>query len=106
MGLFDTQTIFHEGGKQYQHSDPQPSFEPHAVRRFVYGQEPHVIALVPLADGGNVEVHGYATHWSKDWVSVVWTDEHSWHMNCWVPAMDVRRPSDDSEWHGRFVQFG
>ena len=105
MGIFDDQTKFVQGGAEYEHADPQPALAPGSVRRFVYGQELHVIAQVPLKAGGTVEVHGYATHYNQDWVTVVWTDEVFSHCACWVPAADVRRPGE-GEWHGRYVQFG
>lgn len=50
-------------------------------------------------------VHGYATHYNQDWVSVAWTDEVFSHHSCWIPTADVRRPAE-GEWHGRYVQFG
>lgn len=89
---------------EYEHADPRPQLAPGSVRRFVYGGEPKVIAQVPLKGGGTVEVHGYATHYNQDWVTVVWTDEMMQHVTCWVPADDVRRPAGD-EWQGRYVQF-
>lgn len=67
------------------------------------GQWPEVIAQVPLASGGTVEVHGYATHYTQEWVAVVWNDDNVQHFDCWTPAADVRRPAE-GEWNGRFVQ--
>lgn len=96
---------FVQDGAEYEHADPRPDFVTGSVRRFVYGSEPKVIAKVPLKDGGTVEVHGYATHYNHDWVSVAWTDEVFSHFTCWVPSAGVRRPAD-GEWRGRFVQFG
>ncbi|TQJ60463.1 hypothetical protein FBY30_2731 [Arthrobacter sp. SLBN-83] len=105
MGLFDNQTKFVQDGAEYEHADPRPEMPLGTVRRFVYGGEPEVIAQVPLAGGGTVEVHGYATHYTQEWVSVAWTDETFQYLNCWVPAAGVRRPGD-GEWHGRYVEFG
>ncbi|MBT2566580.1 hypothetical protein J7I84_08750 [Arthrobacter sp. ISL-85] len=105
MGLFDEHTAFVQDGAEYAHADPRPELAPGSVRRFVYGSEPKVIAQVPLASGGTVEVHGYATHYNQDWVSVAWTDETFQHLSCWVPSASVRRPGE-GEWSGRFVQFG
>lgn len=105
MGLFDDVTVFVQDGAEYEHANPRPELPAGSVRRFVYGQEPKVIAKVPLTAGGTVEVHGYATHYNQEWVSIQWTDETFRHLSCWVPAPDVRRPGD-GEWRGRFVQFG
>ncbi|TLM87194.1 hypothetical protein [Pseudarthrobacter sp. NamE5] len=104
MGLFNKPTKFVLDGAEYEHADPHPEHESGSVTRFESRTEPEVIALVPLVGGGTVEVHGYATFYSKDWVDVVWTDEGAQHMSCWVPAPDVRRP-DEGEWRGRYVQF-
>lgn len=93
-----------QDGRTYEHANPQPQIAPGTARRFIYGQEPKIIARVPLKDGGAVEIHGYATHYTQEWVTVAWTDEHFSHLSCWVAAGDVRRPAD-GEWRGRFVQF-
>ena len=104
MALFEDQTKFVLDGAEYEHADPRPEITPGRVRRFVYGGEPKVIAKVPLAAGGTVEVHGYATHYTQEWVSLAWTDDVFSHCTCWVPAADVRRPGE-GEWQGRYVQF-
>ncbi|WP_461856356.1 hypothetical protein [Arthrobacter sp. C152] len=98
-------TRFVQDGTEYEHADPRPELPAKGVRRFVYGGEPKIIAQVPLKAGDTVEVHGYATHYNQDWVSVAWTDEVFSHLSCWVRAADVRRPAE-GEWRGRFVQFG
>lgn len=105
MALFEDQTKFVLDGAEYEHVDPHPELAPKSVRRFVYGGEPKVIAQVTLANGGTVEVHGYATHYNQDWVNVAWTDDTFQHLTCWVHSADVRRPGE-GEWRGRFVQFG
>jgi hypothetical protein len=61
-----------------------------------------VIAELDLADGSTVEIHGYAEHWTKDEVSVGWTDDDVQLFHAWIPAAKVRRPSA-GEWHGNFV---
>ena len=88
----------------YEHANPEPELAAGSVRRFELGTEPEVIAQVPVAGGGTVEVHGYATFYSREWVDVVWTDDNFQHFDCWVPAADVRRPTE-GEWHGRYVAF-
>lgn len=88
----------------YEHADRRPDFSGQLiqVRRFTYGEEPQVIAQVPLANGGTFEIHGYATHWTQDDVDVAWTDDRGSQYTCWVPADKVRRPSD-GEWHGNYL---
>jgi hypothetical protein len=60
--------------------------------------------LVPLAGGRTVEVCGFATFYSREWMDVVWTDDRSQRLGCSVPAADVPRPAE-GEWHGHYVQF-
>lgn len=91
-------------GTEYEHANPTPELAAGSVRRFVSGTEPHIIAQVPLAGGGTVEVHGYATHYTREWVAVVWNDDNIQNFDCWVPAADVRRPAE-GEWRGRYVAF-
>lgn len=90
------------GGTKYEIAFRQPDLEGVTVRRFTYGEEPQVIAQVPLATGGTLEVHGYAAHWTPHDVTVAWTDDHGREFSCWVLASDVRRPAPD-EWHGRYL---
>ncbi len=47
------------------HADRRPDFTDQAVRRFTYGEEPQVIAQIPLVNGETIEIHGYATHWTQ-----------------------------------------
>ncbi|MCU1568073.1 MAG: hypothetical protein JWQ56_3010 [Pseudarthrobacter sp.] len=104
MALFDKPTKFTLDDAQYEHADLQPTVHVTGVTRFEHRTEPEVIAQVPLAGGGIVEVHGYATFYSQEWVDVVWTDDDYQHFDCWMPAKDVRR-ADEGEWRGRYVQF-
>lgn len=91
-------------GTQYTHADPQPTFAPGTVRRFTNKEEPQVIAQIPLQDGGTIEIHGYATHYTQEWVGIVWNDDRIIHHDCWVRAADVRR-AGEGEWRGKYVQF-
>lgn len=91
-------------GVVYEHADRRPDFAGNmgTVRRFTYGEEPQVIAQVPLANGGTLEIHGYATHWTQDDVDVAWTDDRGSQYTCWVSVDDVRRPLAN-EWHGNYL---
>lgn len=89
-------------GLEYAHEAVQPDLAGKDVRRFTYGQEPKVIAELGLVGGATVEIHGYAEHWSKDEVVVVWTDDDLRHCSCWVPSSKVRRPGD-GEWKGNYI---
>lgn len=91
-------------GTTYELAGSVPQLAEGSVRRFTHRTEPQVIAQVPLAGGGTVEVHGYATHYNQDWVNLTWNDDNFHQFDSWVPAADVRRPAE-SEWHGRYVQF-
>jgi hypothetical protein len=104
VGRIEKRTRFTLARATYEHADPEPSLPEGSVRRFTLGAEPQVIAQVPLAGGGTVEVHGYATHYNQDWVSVTWNDDNVHQFDCWVPAADVRRPAE-GEWRGHYVQF-
>jgi hypothetical protein len=59
-----------------------------------------VIAQVPLTDGGTLEIHGHATHWTN--VDVAWTDDRGSKYTCSVPAKDARRAAA-GEWHGNYL---
>jgi hypothetical protein len=102
VGRIEKRTKFVLDGMTYEHANTEPELAAGSVRRFELGTEPQVIAQVPLAGGGTVEVHGYATHYNQDWVSVVWNDDNFQHFDCWTPAADVRRPMG-GEWRGRYV---
>lgn len=104
VARIEKRTKFMLDAAEYEHADPLPDHPPGSVTRFEHRTEPHVIAQVPLAGGGTVEVHGYATFYSREWVDVVWTDDNFQHFDCWVPAADVRRPAEGA-WHGRYVAF-
>jgi hypothetical protein len=104
VGRIEKRTRFTLAGTEYEHANTEPQLAAGSVRRFELGTEQQVIAAVPLADGGTCEVHGYATHYNQDWVTVVWTDDNFHHVGCWIPAADVRRPAA-GEWHGRYVSF-
>jgi hypothetical protein len=96
------QRTFLLDGIAYEYVDVAPDHNGRTVRRFTYGEEPQVIALVQLAGGGNVEIHGYATFWSEQDVDVAWTDDQGSSFTCWVSASDVRRPVP-GEWHGSYL---
>lgn len=104
VARIEKRTKFTLDGTTYEHANPRPELAAGSVRRFPAGTEPEVIAQVPLAGGGTVEVHGYATHYNREWVTVVWNDDNIQHLDCWAPAADVRRPGE-GEWHGRYVAF-
>jgi hypothetical protein len=95
---------FQLDGTVYERGNVDPPLAAGSVRRFTTGEEPKVIARVPLAGGGTVEVHGYATHYTREWVIVVWNDDNFHQFDCWTPAADVRRPGE-GEWRGRYVAF-
>lgn len=104
MDRIEKRTKFLLDGTLYEHANPEPPLVAGSVRRFTTGSEPEVIAQVPLAGGGTVEVHGYATHYNREWVAVVWNDDNIQGFDCWTPAADVRRPGE-GEWQGRYVAF-
>jgi hypothetical protein len=104
VGQIEKRTKFLLGGTVYEHTNQQPVLPPGSVRRFVLGSEPRIIAQVPLTGGGAVEVHGYATHYNPEWVTIVWNDDNYQQADCWVRASDVRR-AGDGEWRGKYVAF-
>ncbi|WP_285240042.1 hypothetical protein [Pseudarthrobacter sp. MEB009] len=102
MVSFDPPESFVQDGQVYVHARHKPELTPGSVRRFVYGKEPKVIAKVPVKGGSTVEVHAYAEHYNREWVSIAWHDDGIVHQGCWVPAGDVRRPAE-GEWRGRYL---
>lgn len=97
-------TKFLLGGITYEHAELEPELAAGSVSRFDRGTEPEVIAQVPLCGGRTLEVHGYATHYPQEWVTVAWNDDNIQRFNCCTPAADVRRPAE-GEWQGRYVPF-
>lgn len=62
-----------------------------------YGNYPKVLASLPLATGGTVDVYAHAQRWTPAHVLASWLDGE-WHPQwAWVPAGNVRRVTD-SEW--------
>jgi hypothetical protein len=102
VARIEKSTKFLLGGIAYEHADPAPELAAGSTERFTYGEEAKVIAKVPLVGGGTLEIHGYATFYTREWVTVEWLDDNFRHFNCWTPAADVRRP-DEGEWQGRYV---
>lgn len=94
--------LFRLDGIDYTFEPVEPDLSGQDVRRFAYGEEPQVIAELELADGSTAKIHGYAEHWTKDEVSVAWTDDDVQLFHAWIPATKVTRPSA-GEWHGDFV---
>lgn len=100
----EKRTKFILDGTTYEHANPHPQLAPGSVRRFIRGTEPEVIAQVPLVGGGTLEIHGYATHYTREWVTIMWGDDNAQVFDCWVPAQDVRR-AGEGEWRGGYVAF-
>lgn len=100
-GLYEMPTRFVLSGTEYDLA-PRPAIaRAGPVQWMTYGGEPKVVANVPLAYGGTVEVHGYATHYNQDWVTAVWTDDTFQHLNCWVPSAAVRCAEESAHPHRR-----
>jgi hypothetical protein len=88
---------FTQDGTTYQYRKPLGFKRPEDVQSWEYGRYPKVLAAVPLADGGTVDVYGESTRWSPTHISVQWVDHHG-HTNwAWIPKGNVRR-ARDSEW--------
>lgn len=104
MGRIEKRTKFRLDGTIYEHAATEPAVAAGSVSRFEHGTEPEVIAQVPLAGGGTIEVHGYATHYNQEWVTVALERRQHPAPRLLVPAADVRRPAE-GEWRGRYVPF-
>ncbi|WP_159702608.1 hypothetical protein [Arthrobacter sp. 18067] len=89
--IFDRPSKFSEAGQEYELAPSEYTFTHHDVQRFTYGQEPYVIAQVPVAGGSKVEVRALAVWWSATHVQIEWTDENMNMFNCWLPKADVKR---------------
>src|SRR2546423_877238 len=85
------------GGVTYEYLTPDPGGQPEDARSWTYGQYPKVVAGLPLAAGGMVDVSANADRWNRTHVLASWLDD-AWHRHwAWVPAGNVRRVTD-SEW--------
>jgi hypothetical protein len=72
-------------GQAYEYLRPDPDHPPEACHSWTYGQYPKVMASLPLAGGGTVDVYAHADRWDPSHILVSW------------PAGNVRRVTD-SEW--------
>lgn len=91
MDPIEKRRRFVQDGKTYTLVDSE--FDPTGgpVQRFTYGQEPEVVAQIPVEEGGTVEVVGTAGHWNMKTVDVGWHDDNMSYFSCRVPAENVRR---------------
>jgi hypothetical protein len=62
-------------GTAYEHAERDPELAVGNVRRFENKTEPEVIAQVPLAGGGTVEVYAVAKRWNPARILVSWADD-------------------------------
>lgn len=103
MSIFDTPTRFILDGQEYVLDDRAPEEPVEDYRRFTYGEEPLVIAQIPVVGGGRVEIHGYAVRWVGQSVAVMWSTEVGGDIfSCWTRAEDVRRVEAEG-WRGVYV---
>lgn len=84
-------------GVTYEYLRPDPGHQPEDAKSWDYGKHPKVMATVPLAGGGTVDVYAVAERWNPSHILVSWGDD-DWHAHwAWVPAGNVRKVTD-SEW--------
>jgi hypothetical protein len=83
-------------GECYEYLMPDPG---HAedTRSWTYGKYPKVLASLPLAGGGTVDVYATADRWTPSHILVSWLDDGWRRRWAWVPAGNVRRVTE-SEW--------
>lgn len=88
---------FTQDGTTYEYLKPIGSESHEDVQSWEYGHYPKVLAAVPLAGGGTVNVYGESSRWSSTHVSVSWVDDNQQTSWAWIPKANVRRATD-SEW--------
>jgi hypothetical protein len=84
-------------GETYEYLRPDPGHPPEVTRSWEYGKYPKVMASVPLAAGGTMDVYAHADRWNPSHILVSWVDDEWHHHWAWVPAGNVRRVTD-SQW--------
>ncbi|MET4095043.1 hypothetical protein [Arthrobacter sp. UYCu712] len=84
-------------GVTHEYLMPDPDHGPDDTHSWTYGKYPKVMASVPLAGGGTLDVYAHAERWNPSHVLVAWRDDNDHSHWAWVPAGDVRRVTD-SEW--------
>jgi hypothetical protein len=84
-------------GKTYEYLMPDPGHPPEATRSWEYGNYPKVLATLPLADGGLIEVYAVAERWNPSHILASWQDDDMHPHWAWVPAGNVERVND-SDW--------
>ena len=82
---------------EYLRADPGPDSED--ARSRDYGDQPRVLATLPLADGSTVEVRAVAARWTSNpsHVFVAWADDDMSAHWAWIPAGNVQC-LNDCEW--------
>jgi hypothetical protein len=81
-------------GTAYEHAERDPELAVGNVRRFENKTEPEVIAQVPLAGGGTVEVYAVAKRWNPARILVSWADDNMHpHWRGPQPAMSAESPT-------------
>jgi hypothetical protein len=84
-------------GQDYEYLRPDSGHPPERTGSWEYGKYPKVMASLPLASGGTVDVYAHADRWNPSHILVSWVDDEWHHHWAWVPAGNVRRVTD-SEW--------
>ncbi|CAH0256393.1 hypothetical protein SRABI26_03278 [Arthrobacter sp. Bi26] len=84
-------------GQTYEYLRSAAGHSAEETKSWEYGNYPRVMARVPLAAGGTVDVDASAERWNASNVLVSWTDDDDHKHWAWVPAGNVRRVTE-SEW--------
>lgn len=84
-------------GETYEYIRQDPGHPPEENRSWEYGKYPKVMASLPLAGGGTVDVYAQADRWNPSHILVSWQDHERHPHWAWIPAGNVRRVND-SEW--------
>lgn len=84
-------------GETHEYLRPDPGHRPEDAKSWEYGKYPKVMASLPLADGGTVDVYAHADRWNPSHILVSWLDDDRHVHWAWIPAGNVRRVTD-SEW--------
>lgn len=88
---------FTQDGMTYEYLTPEGFRSHEEVQGWEYGHYPKVLAAVPLAGGGSVDIYGESQNWSPTHIAVSWVDEAGHTHWAWIPKARVRRATE-SEW--------
>lgn len=85
----DGMASFTLDGETHEYLMPDPGHAPEDTQSWMYGQRPKILASLPLAGGGTVDVYAHADRWNPSHILANWLDDERHAHWAWIPAGNV-----------------